>query len=139
MPEEVAVLQIAQRTYLALRNLFPYADLSELMRPRNAVALSEQLSAAMWRLRGMRDAIDQLAKWNTPDEDLSMEQQRFSQEIIVAFATCAENLRLLNPDWRSIPVPDWKPAWGVKKKSKRKKPSKSNGASLLPRGARSSR
>lgn len=132
----VEELTIAPSTYAALRQLLPFADLTELMRPRSAQALSEQLSAAMWRLRGMRDAIDQLAKWNTPDEGLSMDQQKFAQQVIVAFAACAENLRLLNAAARGMPAPDWKPGWRFTKKPKKKRSSKKNGASLLPRGSR---
>lgn len=120
-------LTLAPSTYRALKGLLPYADLSALMAPRSVVELSEQLAAAMWRLRGMRGGVEQLAHWSTLNPAQVQAQRQLSEKVIVAFAACAENLRQLNTAKRSIPVPDWKLSDRV---SKPKKQSNHADASL---------
>jgi hypothetical protein len=105
-----------------------------IQHPASEQELVEQICAAMWRLRGMRDALDQLIDWG--DGSLSLErygrERRFGRsdrldrdrwfvvKVQLAFAACAEALRELAPSRRAIPVPDWKVAHASKKKRSRR-------------------
>jgi hypothetical protein len=112
------------RVHKALAGLFPHADLA-MLHAATEQELVEHICAAMWRLRGMCDAVDRLVDWNatsTRTSRIDALRRELQQDFVIsaqsAFAYCAEALRELAPERRTIPVPDWKIA-SSKKRSRR--------------------
>jgi hypothetical protein len=92
------------RAASAITGLMPYADVAELRGSPGASHALEQITAAMWRLRGMRDAALQLAKW---DDVYAVVPRDYVTRLDRAAAECAEAIKALGGG-RWVPIPIWK-------------------------------
>lgn len=93
----------------------PHAAVANLRSATTKEDVLDQICAAMWRLRGMRDATLQLAKWNERYE-VAVLPRDYIERIERAAGECAEAIRTLGAG-RSVPVPVWNQEVTSKKKS----------------------
>ena len=113
-----AHLAAAVRAAGAITGLMPHAAVANLRAATTKEDVLDQICAAMWRLRGMRDATLQLAKWNESYE-VAIVPRDYVTRIERAAGECAEAIRTLGAG-RSVPVPVWIHDAASKKKNGKK-------------------
>jgi hypothetical protein len=98
----------AMRAASAITGIASHADVAALKNAQDSEHAREQICAAMWRLRGMRDATLQLAKWNEAYK-VAIVPRDYVTRLDRAAAECAESIRSIGSDHSvQIPIPEWK-------------------------------